>query len=81
MTKRKNVAPSVAAVLLGGMVAVSAPQAPAVRSMDEKLLREYAGVYQWQKDAFLYLQLWGELSDGKNSSRSMNPETFELCTR
>ena len=66
MTKRKNVAPSVAAVLLGGMVAVSAPQAPAVRSMDEKLLREYAGVYQWQKDAFLYLQLWGELSDGKN---------------
>jgi pimeloyl-ACP methyl ester carboxylesterase len=65
MGKWKMVVLTVASVLLGGMVAISAPQAPAVRSLDEQVLREYAGVYQWQKDAFLYLQLWGEFS-GKN---------------
>ena len=36
-----------------------------MRTVDEKALGEYAGVYQWRKDAFLYLQLWSELS-GKN---------------
>jgi len=37
-------------------------QAPAVRSVDEKALREYAGVYQWSPDAFVYLQLWNEFT-------------------
>jgi hypothetical protein len=35
---------------------------PAVRAVDEKLLREYAGAYQWDPDAFVYLQLWGEFT-------------------
>src|SRR5258708_3270841 len=65
MRGRKMIALAVASVLLGGMVAFSAPQAPIVRSVDEKVLREYAGVYQWQKDAFLYLQMWSEFT-GKN---------------
>jgi pimeloyl-ACP methyl ester carboxylesterase len=30
--------------------------------MDASVLREYAGVYQWGPNAFLYLQLWGELA-------------------
>src|SRR5262249_18103361 len=65
MGKWKTVVLIIANVLVGGMVPVSAPQAPAVRSLDERALREYAGVYRWQKDAFLYLQLWSEFS-GKN---------------
>jgi pimeloyl-ACP methyl ester carboxylesterase len=38
------------------------PQAPAVRPVDERMLREYTGVYRWSPDAFLYLQLWQEFS-------------------
>src|SRR5258708_22864356 len=49
-------------VLLGGWIAVSAPQAPTVRAGDEKLLREYTGVYRWEPNAFVYLQMWGEFS-------------------
>ncbi len=30
--------------------------------MDEASLREYAGTYQWDRQAFLYLQLWPELA-------------------
>ncbi|HJU73996.1 MAG TPA: alpha/beta fold hydrolase [Gemmatimonadaceae bacterium] len=32
------------------------------RAVDEPALREYAGVYQWQPNAYVYLQLWNELS-------------------
>ena len=35
---------------------------PAVRSVDDATLREYAGVYQWGPDAFVYLQLWNEFT-------------------
>lgn len=41
---------------------VTAVQAPAVRSWDEKLLRECTGVYRWEPNAFVYLQLWNEFS-------------------
>jgi uncharacterized protein len=50
------------AVLLGGMIALSVLQAPAVRAVDEKILREYAGAYQWEQGAFLYLQMWSEFT-------------------
>jgi len=53
------------AILVGGMQAHSAPQAPAVRSVDERILRGYAGVYQWESNAFLYIQMWSEFT-GKN---------------
>src|SRR3989442_92962 len=56
---------TVATALLGAMTALSAPQLPAVRSVDEKILREYAGTYQWEPNAFVYLQMWSEFA-GKN---------------
>ena len=38
------------------------PQAPATRTADEKALGEYTGVYQWDHDAFTYLQVWSEFT-------------------
>lgn len=49
-------------VVLGMMVARCAMEGPAIEPIDEKTLREYAGVYQWEPDAFLYLQIWSELT-------------------
>jgi hypothetical protein len=52
-----------AAALLGLVIArFSGLQNPAVRSVDEKALRQYAGVYQWDPNAFVSLQLWNELA-------------------
>src|SRR5207245_10576921 len=51
--------------LFGLMFASSAPQSPVARSVDEDVLREYAGVYQWDANAFSYLQMWNEFT-GKN---------------
>ena len=48
--------------LLGAVIARSALQTPVVRSVDEKVLREYSGVYQWEPNAFVYLQMWNELT-------------------
>jgi len=53
------------AVLLGDNAGRSAPQAPAVRSVDERILANYTGVYQWEPNAFLYIQMWSEFT-GKN---------------
>ena len=60
-------------------------QAPAVRSWDEKLLREYTGVYRWEPDrepnAFVYLQLWNEFSGfGKPSQLVAFDESGEVRT-
>ena len=52
---------TLAAVVLGFIVPLPAPQSP-VSAMNEKLLRAYTGVYQWQDAGFLYLQMWSELS-------------------
>ena len=49
-------------VLCGLIAALSAVQAPAVRPTDETALREYAGVYRWEPDAFVYLQMWNEFT-------------------
>jgi uncharacterized protein len=53
------------AIAAAGLLALSASparQTPAVRTVDEKTLREYAGVYRWEPNAFVYLQLWNELT-------------------
>lgn len=47
--------------LLGTVIARSI-QSPSIRKMDEAALREYAGVYQWGREAFVYLQVWPELA-------------------
>jgi pimeloyl-ACP methyl ester carboxylesterase len=58
--------PTLTTLLAGALVAVSLTrlgfQSPAVRAVDEKVLREYAGVYSWAADSFVYLQLWNEFS-------------------
>jgi uncharacterized protein len=63
MRDRKLIAQTVAAVVLADIGAISAAaQAPTVSAVDEKLLREYTGVYQWERNAFVYLQMWDEFS-------------------
>jgi uncharacterized protein len=58
---RTAIGATVATALLV-VVARSAVQSPAVRSVEEKVLREYAGVYQWKPNAFVYLQIWNEFT-------------------
>jgi pimeloyl-ACP methyl ester carboxylesterase len=53
---------TVAGVLLGVIILLWALQNPAVRSVDEKFLGEYAGTYQWEPNAFVYLQMWSEIT-------------------
>ena len=55
--------------LLGVVIARSALQTPAVRSVDEKILREYAGAYQWDRNAFVYLQMWSEMHWDESARR------------
>src|SRR3954470_5137958 len=62
MLDGKTIVKILGTVLLAGITAISAPQAPAVRPVDENVLREYTGVYQWEPDAFVYLQMWEEFS-------------------
>jgi uncharacterized protein len=59
---RAVIGAAVASVLLGVRTAALPGQAPAVRAVGEDVLRDYVGTYQWGPDAFLYLQLWGELT-------------------
>jgi pimeloyl-ACP methyl ester carboxylesterase len=40
----------------------SPAQGPVIRSVDAQALREYTGVYRWQPDTFVYLQMWEEFS-------------------
>ena len=51
-------------------------QSPAIRAVDEAILREYAGTYQWDRNAFVYLQIWPELT-GTNQLVAFD-ETGEL---
>jgi len=53
---------TLATALLGMMSARSVLQTPVVRAVDEKVLREYAGVYRWEPTAVVYLQMWEEFS-------------------
>ena len=62
MRSRKAIGVTVATVLFGAMIALSGRQTPAVRETDEKVLREYTGVYRWEPNAFVYLQLWNEFT-------------------
>src|SRR3954462_224451 len=61
---RKGVAigATIVATLFGALDAISGRQSPIVQPADEKALREYTGVYQWDSDAFVYLQMWDEFS-------------------
>lgn len=60
MASRSTTRAKLVAALI--LLVAAAPQPPAVRAVDESVLREYTGVYQWQPNAFVYLQLWDEFS-------------------
>jgi pimeloyl-ACP methyl ester carboxylesterase len=53
-------------------------QRPGIRIVDEASLREYAGTYRWDRNAYLYLQMWAELA-GTNQLVAFD-ETGELRT-
>ncbi len=51
------------AVASAALIFFSFKQVQARRqTVGDDALREYTGTYQWNPDAFLYLELWGELS-------------------
>jgi pimeloyl-ACP methyl ester carboxylesterase len=62
MRSRTVLAAALGAACIGIIIALSAFQSPAIRSMKERTLREYAGAYQWDSGSFVYLQIWRELS-------------------
>jgi hypothetical protein len=49
-------------------------------SVDEKVLREYAGVYRWDANAFVYLQMWDEFSGFGKPQLVAFDETGEVRT-
>src|SRR5262245_33980573 len=53
---------ALASIVLGSSFGLSALQTPAVRAVDEQVLREYTGVYRWAPGAFIYLQMWDEFT-------------------
>ena len=53
---------AVATAFVGVVLARSGLQSPALRDVDEKILREYTGAYRWGSGGFVYLQLWNEFS-------------------
>jgi pimeloyl-ACP methyl ester carboxylesterase len=82
---------SLTAMTAAGLIALSGVaagpgdrQAPGIRALDEKALREYTGVYRWDDNTFVYLQMWNEFSgfakpsqlvafDESGEVRVMNP--------
>ncbi|HVH72962.1 MAG TPA: alpha/beta fold hydrolase [Candidatus Dormibacteraeota bacterium] len=53
-----------------------------MRGLDEKRLRQYAGTYQWDRNDFVYLQMWSEFTgtnelvafDDSGEVRTLYPE-------
>ena len=77
MTKRKwIIVGMVLLAVLIGLVMARSLQGPAIRTIEEATLRQYAGVYQWETDSFLYLQLWQEFT-GTNQLMALD-ENGEL---
>lgn len=75
MRKWMVVGLTVLTALLGTLIARSFQSGP-IRAIDEAILREYVGVYQWARNSFLYLQIWSELT-GTNQLVAFD-ETGEL---
>ena len=61
MRGRIAVVVTVAAALVGTTL-VDVLQRPVVRPLDDEALREYVGVYRWDDDTLLYLQLLSEFT-------------------
>jgi uncharacterized protein len=61
----KPIAVTFGSAFVGALMAHAALQTPPVRPVDPTVLREYAGVYQWEPDAFVYLQIWDDFKPGQ----------------
>ena len=65
--------------LSGAAVGPGDQQAPTIRALDEKSLREYTGPYRWEDSTFVYLQMWDEFSGfGKPSQLCAFDESGEV---
>lgn len=62
MRSWRMISAALGTVLVAMLVGRSVLQGPAARSVDPQILRQYVGAYQWAPNAFVYLQLWNELS-------------------
>ena len=64
MAGRQSGLTAIGAAVIAMVVASasSGQQTPTIRAVDEGTLQEYSGVYSWEPDAFVYLQLWDEFS-------------------
>jgi uncharacterized protein len=62
MRSRGVTGATLVAGMLGILPACSTAQHPAARSVDETILREYTGAYQWEPDALVYLHMWNEFT-------------------
>jgi hypothetical protein len=74
-----------ATILVATATLCFAAQPPTIKSLDQASLREYAGAYAWGTNAFLYLQLWSELSGTPqlvafDESGEFSPSTPEITT-
>ena len=62
MRRTPVIGAAVTIALVGVVLARPGFQSPTVRDTDDRVLREYTGVYSWDANAFVYLQLWNEFS-------------------
>jgi hypothetical protein len=78
-----------ATILVAAATLCFAAQPPTIKSLDQATLREYAGAYAWGPDAFLYLQVWSELSgtpqlvafDESGQVRTLYPQITTVSLR
>src|SRR6476661_1509859 len=54
-----------AAAVVEAAMASATLQTPTVLSVDKTVLHQYAGVYEWGPNAFVYLQIWDEGKPGQ----------------
>jgi len=65
MRTRIGIGATFGSAFLGALMAHAALQTPAAPAVDETVFREYAGVYQWGPNAFVYLHMWDEGKPGQ----------------
>ncbi len=59
---RKSMVVASVLVVLAALTARHGLQAPTVRPVEETVLRELAGAYEWETNGCVYLEIWAELA-------------------
>ena len=81
MQTATRIGATIASALVGAVMVHAALQTPAADAVDQTVLRDYAGVYQWGPNAFLYVQMWDEFSGfGKPRQLVAFDESGEIRT-